>query len=80
MALAAADARILEGCYDCLLAARATYERLAGSKYMQRDTMLLRLFETELLLALREKELQLDWQPALCVPRAVRGCKQRRSF
>ena len=70
-ALAAADARILDGCYDCLLTARATYERLASSKYMRRDTVMLRLFETELLIALREKELQLDWEPALERARAL---------
>jgi hypothetical protein len=60
-ALAAADGRVLEGCYDCLLQARDAYERLASSKYSQRDTVALRLFETNLLLALRDKEMQLDW-------------------
>jgi hypothetical protein len=63
-ALTVADGRVLEGCYDCLLEARATYERLARSKYMQRDTIALRLFETDLLLLVREKELGLDWRAA----------------
>jgi hypothetical protein len=61
-ALVGADARVLEGCYDCLLEARATYERLAASKYANADTIALRLFETNLLLLLREKELGLEWQ------------------
>lgn len=65
LALAAADARVLQGCYDCLLEARAIYERLGGSKYMMPDTIRLRSFETLLLLALREKELQLDWTRSL---------------
>lgn len=62
LALAAADGRVLEGCHACLLEARATYERLAASKYSNRDTLSLRLFETSLLLTLREKELGLDWR------------------
>ena len=65
-ALAAADARVLEGCYDCLLQARAGYERLGGaSRGTAADTVALRLFETDLLIALREKELALDWAPAI---------------
>jgi tetratricopeptide (TPR) repeat protein len=61
-ALVAADARVIEGCYDCLLDARATYEQLAASKYANQDIISLRLFETNLLLLLREKELGLDWR------------------
>ena len=60
-ALIMADARVLEGCHDCLVDARAIYERLAGSKYTNRDTISLRLFETNLMLVVREKELALDW-------------------
>ena len=30
--LAEADAKVLQGCYDCLLDARATYERLAHGR------------------------------------------------
>ena len=65
VALAAADARVLQGCYDCLLEAGALYERVGASKYANRDSVALRVFETTLLLALREKELQLDWRPRL---------------
>lgn len=72
-ALATADARVLEGCYDCLLEARQTYARIAGiesggvaagRKGLTRlgDTALVRLFETELLLTVRAKELALSWE------------------
>lgn len=71
LALVAADARVLEGCYDCLLRARETYERLAASKYANRDTIALRLFEANVLLTLREKELVLDWRPSLERARAI---------
>jgi tetratricopeptide (TPR) repeat protein len=64
LALTAADGRVLEGCFACLAEARARYERLAASKYSNRDTLALRLFETSLLLTLREKELALDWRPS----------------
>jgi hypothetical protein len=56
--LDAADARVLEGCYDCLLEARAAYERVAVGK--ARPLVLVRLFETQLLIVLREKELAID--------------------
>jgi hypothetical protein len=62
IALTVADARVLEGCYYCLVEARDIYERLAASKYSNRDTVSLRLLETSLLLMLREKELGLDWR------------------
>ena len=32
IALMNADARVLEGCYDCLRDARVVYERLSGAK------------------------------------------------
>ncbi|GLC26786.1 hypothetical protein rosag_32990 [Roseisolibacter agri] len=57
-ALAAADAQVLAGCYDCLRAARDAYERLAAGGGA--DSVRVRLFETEVLLALRQKELALD--------------------
>jgi tetratricopeptide (TPR) repeat protein len=63
VALAAADALVLQGCYDCLLDARATYERVAVGR--ARPLVVTRLFETDLLIALREKELALDWSDAL---------------
>src|SRR5688572_18399905 len=51
-----ADELVRQGCYDCLLDARAAYERLAGSS----AAALARVFEVDLLLALREKELSID--------------------
>jgi tetratricopeptide (TPR) repeat protein len=57
-ALALADTRVFEGCYDCLIEARDTYARIAVGK--ARPLVVTRLFETELLLTLREKELALD--------------------
>jgi tetratricopeptide (TPR) repeat protein len=51
-----ADELVRQGCYDCLLDARTAYERLAGSS----ATALARVFEVDLLLALREKELSID--------------------
>lgn len=59
VALDQADARLLEGCYDCLIEARTTYVRLAAGK--ARPLVLPRLFEVELLLTLRERELAMDW-------------------
>jgi tetratricopeptide (TPR) repeat protein len=61
-----ADARVREGCYDCLIEARTTYTRLAVGK--ARPLIVGRLFETEVLLALREKELAID--PAQTMARA----------
>ncbi|MGH9199556.1 MAG: hypothetical protein ACRD1T_27975, partial [Acidimicrobiia bacterium] len=54
---------MLEGCYDCLLEARAIYERLAVGR--ARPLILERLFEATALVALRERELALDADPAL---------------
>ena len=51
-----ADELVRQGCYDCLLDARAAYERLAASS----AAALARVFEVDLLLALREKELSID--------------------
>jgi hypothetical protein len=62
-ALAEADAKVLEGCYECLQAARATYARLAtGRQALPKNItpMSVRLFETDVLLALRSKELGLE--------------------
>ena len=57
-ALALADARELEGCYDCLSDARNTYARIGVGR--ARPLVVTRLFEIDLLLALREKELAMD--------------------
>lgn len=66
---ARADEQTLRGCYDCLLEARAAYSKLATGT--DRPEMLLRLFETELLLALREKELAIDAAPTLARARVI---------
>jgi tetratricopeptide (TPR) repeat protein len=66
LAWAAADSRVLEGCYDCLQYARETYERIAASRKARTgDSIFVRIFETNLLLALREKELALDSRSTL---------------
>jgi len=56
--LAKADALVAEGCYDCLSEARDIYAKVAVAK--ARPLVLPRLFETTLLLGLREKELALN--------------------
>jgi hypothetical protein len=72
LALAAADARVLEGCYDCLLYARETYERVAASRRAKAgDSIFVRIFETNLLLALREKELALDSRSSIDFARVL---------
>lgn len=58
VSLAAADARVLEGCYTCLLEARDTYQRVAVGK--ARPLVITRLFEAHVLVGLREKELAID--------------------
>jgi tetratricopeptide (TPR) repeat protein len=63
--LALADALVQEGCYDCLLDARAAYERLPAS-----EATIVKLIEINLLLVLREKELSLD--PSANLDRATR--------
>ena len=66
LALAAADAKVLEGCYDCLQDARRTFERLAaGKKSKSSPAVVARLFETDILIALREKELGMDSRGAM---------------
>jgi hypothetical protein len=54
---------VLEGCYDCLLDARAILERNAGAAKSARASE--RRFEVELLVALREKELGLHASDAI---------------
>ncbi len=66
LALAVADAKVLEGCYGCLQNARHTYERLAAGKSSKSPSgIVARLFETDVLIALREKELGLDYGGAM---------------
>lgn len=69
VALDQADALVRQGCYDCLLEARTAYSRVAVGK--ARPLVIGRLFEVELLLSLREKELAMDHQPALDRARAL---------
>jgi tetratricopeptide (TPR) repeat protein len=75
LALAAADARVLEGCYGCLQDALSTYARLAGARKnvipKNAGALSVRLFETELLLALREKEMGIDSRVSLERARTV---------
>ncbi len=68
-ALAVADANELDGCYDCLVDAHDTYLRLAVGK--TRPLVVSRLFETDLLLALRRKELAMDAAGVLTEARAL---------
>jgi tetratricopeptide (TPR) repeat protein len=73
-ALAEADAKVLEGCFRCLQDARATYARLATGKHaLPKNTgpMSVRLFEVDVLLALRAKELGLDPRAALAEARSL---------
>lgn len=53
--LTKADKLVADGCYDCLAEALATYERLAIGQ--ARPLIVQRIFETEVLLGLRLKEL-----------------------
>jgi tetratricopeptide (TPR) repeat protein len=57
-ALAIADAQEFEGCYDCLIEARDAYARIGVGR--ARPLVVSRLFEVQLLLALRAKELAMD--------------------
>ena len=66
---AQAESQTLQGCYDCLLEAKAAYTKLAVGA--ERPQMLVRLFETELLIALREKELAIDATPSIARARAL---------
>jgi len=57
--LARAASLVADGCYDCLTEARRIYQSLAGNE-PEGAAVALRIFELDLLLALREKELALD--------------------
>ena len=67
--LARADAELLQGCYDCLVAARTDYRALAAGA--NRPVLLSRVFEADLLLALREKELDLPASDAIAEARRI---------
>ena len=66
-----ADARLREGCYDCLLDARERYRALNEGRSW--PTIVRRLFEVELLIAMRERELGLDPREALNSATALAG-------
>src|SRR4029453_6949153 len=58
--------KVLEGCYDCVQDARRTFERLAaGKRSKSSPAAVARLFQTDVLIALREKELGLDSRGAM---------------
>jgi hypothetical protein len=57
--LTKADALVAEGCYDCLTDALGIYTAAAASP-KSRPAVLTRVFETTVLLGLREKELALN--------------------
>src|SRR5262245_60677730 len=60
-----ADSSVRDGCYTCLLKARDDYERLLGD--CNSSDLLVRLFETQLLVALRERELAIDEKASMRV-------------
>src|SRR5687767_2463360 len=53
-----ADSLVRDGCYNCLLKARDAYARLFGD--CNSSDLLVRWFETQLLVILRERELAID--------------------
>jgi tetratricopeptide (TPR) repeat protein len=69
--LARADAELLQGCYDCLLAARAGYRALGAGP--DRPALAARLLEADLLIALREKELGLPASEAAAEAHRLAG-------
>ncbi len=62
-ALFRADGLVLQGCHACLIEARDLYAAAASRR--RPPAVLQRLFEVELLVALREKELGMDARGAL---------------
>lgn len=56
--LADARARLLEGCYDCLIEARDTFRRVAVGR--ARPLLVTELFEAEVLIGMREQEFAVD--------------------
>lgn len=67
--LARADAELAQGCYDCLLAAQKEYRALGAGAVGW--TIASRLFEVDLLLMLREKELDLPPSDAVAEARRL---------
>ncbi len=69
LSLVQAEARVLEGCYRCLIEARDVFERIAVGK--ARPLVVARLFETYVLIGLRERELALDSREAFSKARTL---------
>ncbi|MSO49241.1 MAG: hypothetical protein EXQ49_04965 [Acidobacteria bacterium] len=69
LSLVQAQARVLEGCYRCLIEARDVFERIAVGK--ARPLVVARLFETYVLIGLRERELALDSREAFSKARTL---------
>lgn len=67
--LAVAQTRVLEGCYACLLEARDVFERVAVGK--ARPLVIARLFEVQVLIGMRERELAMDSREAFTKARAL---------
>lgn len=67
--LAVAQTRVLEGCYSCLLEARDVFARVAVGR--ARPLVIARLFEVQVLIGMRERELALDSGEAFAKARAL---------
>lgn len=67
--LVVAETRVLEGCYTCLLEARDVFTRVAVGK--ARPLVVGRLFEVQVLIGMRERELALDSTEAFTRARAL---------
>jgi len=68
-ARATAQARVLEGCYACLLDSRTIYAGVAVGR--ARASLIVPMFEVELLLNLRERELAMDSSDSLARAKAL---------
>ncbi|HXT69506.1 MAG TPA: hypothetical protein VN700_07115 [Vicinamibacterales bacterium] len=66
---ALAETKTLQGCYDCLIEARGAFEKLAAGA--DRPALVVKLFELDLLIALREKELAIDATATIARARAL---------
>lgn len=67
--LIVAETRLLEGCYQCLLEARDVFARVGVGK--ARPLVVARLFESHVLIGMRERELALDSAEAFAKARAL---------
>ena len=67
--LVVADTRVLEGCYSCLIEARDVFTRVAVGK--ARPLVIARLFETHVLIGMREREMAMDSSEAFAKARAL---------